>query len=207
MPARAKPAADRFDRDRFDESYYRRFYGEKSVHTAGQVHLLASAVHQMCAWWGLDIATVLDVGAGPGFWRDWYRATHPEVTVLSTDVSRHACDTYGHEHADISVWAPKRRFDLVVCHSVLQYPDDDSTIAAIANLGAATGHFMYLEVPTARDYAETVDPQSTDMDVHRRSATWYRRELTKHFRQVGGGLWQSRTSNIPMYELEMAQRS
>lgn len=207
MPARTTSDPDRVGADRFDDAYYRRFYGENSVHTPRQIHLLASAVHHLCAWWGLEIGSVLDVGAGPGFWRDWYRDNHPSVTVVSTDVSRHACETYGHEHADISTWTPKRRFDLVVCHSVLQYPDNDATVAAIANLGAATGHFMYLEVPTTRDYVETVDPRSTDMAVHRRSATWYRRELTKHFRQAGAGLWQSRASNIPMYELEMAQRS
>jgi len=207
MPARTSSSPDRSSPDRFDDAYYRRFYGERSVHSAEQVHLLASAVHQLCAWWGLAISSVLDVGAGPGFWRDWYRGTHPKVRVLSTDVSPHACTTYGHELADICTWTPPRRFDLVVCHSVLQYPDNAATIAAIANLGAATKHFMYLEVPTTRDYDETVDPRSTDMDVHRRSATWYRRELSKHFRQVGGGLWQSRTSDIPMYDLEMAQRA
>lgn len=207
MPARTPSDTKRFDTDRFDNAYYSRFYGDASVHTAEQVHLLASAVHQLCAWWGLSIGSFLDVGAGPGFWRDWYRETHPDVRVLSTDVSPHACETYGHTLADICRWAPKKRFDLVVCHSVLQYPGDDATASAIANLGAATKHFMYLEAPTKRDYAETVDPRSTDMDVHRRSAAWYRRELTKHFRQVGAGLWQSRTSNIPMYELEMAQRT
>ena len=207
MPARTTSDTARHAPDRFDDTYYQRFYGHSSVHTAGQVHLLASAVHQMCAWWGLEVTSVLDVGAGPGFWRDWYRDTHPEVHVLSTDVSPYACATYGHTRADICSWTPKKRFDLVVCHSVLQYPDDGATVSAIANLGTVTKHFMYLEAPTKRDYAETVDPRSTDMDVHRRSATWYRRELTKHFRQVGAGLWQSRTSNIPMYELEMAQRS
>lgn len=188
----------------FDNAYYDRFYGNKSVHTAKQVHVLAGAVHGLCAWWGLDIGSVLDVGAGPGFWRDWYRTNHPRVKVTSTDVSPYACETYGHTQADISTWTPPRGFDLVICHSVLQYPDNAAAKSAIANLGAGTAHFMYLEVPTTHDYDETVDPRSTDMNVHRRSAAWYRRELNRHFRQVGGGLWQSHASNIPMYELEVA---
>jgi len=189
--------------DEFGAAYYDRFYGRGSVHNAEQIDKLANAVHSLLAWWGLDVRSVLDVGAGPGFWRDWYRTHHPDVKVLSTDISEYACTTYGHKRADIAVWTPPRKFDLVVCHSVLQYPDNSAARSAIDNLAAGARHFMYLEVPTATDFDEVVDPQLTDMSVRRRSGTWYRRELDRHFRQVGGGLWLARTSNIPMYELEM----
>jgi SAM-dependent methyltransferase len=168
-----------------------------------QIDKLATGVHSLIAWWGLDIRSFLDIGAGPGYWRDWYRNNHPKVAVMSTDVSDYACATYGHKKADITQWRPSRRFDLVVCHSVLQYPDNAATRAAIENLGAACRHFLYLEIPTAADFDDIVDPDATDMTVHRRSGTWYRRELDRHFRQVGGGLWLSRDSTVPMYELEM----
>jgi hypothetical protein len=62
---------------------------------------------------------------------------------------------------------------------------------------------MYLEIPTTADFDEVVDPAATDMSVHRRSGLWYRRALGEHFRQIGGGLWLSRDSAVPMYELEM----
>lgn len=187
----------------FDASYYNRFYGRASVHNPEQIAKLATAVHSLLGWWGLDVRTVLDIGAGPGFWRDWYADNHPGVKVLSTDVSDYACSTFGHKRADITQWTPPRKFDLVICHSVLQYPDNAAAKAAIANLAAGTRHFLYLEIPTASDFDDVVDPDATDMGVHRRSGTWYRRELDRHFRQVGGGLWLARTSNIPMYELEM----
>ena len=189
--------------DEFGAAYYDRFYGRGSVHNAEQIDKLATAVHSLLGWWGLDVRSALDVGAGPGFWRDWYRTNHPDVKVLSTDISEYACTTYGHKRADIAVWTPPRKFDLVICHSVLQYPDNSSARAAIDNLAAGARHFMYLEVPTASDFDDIVDPDLTDMSVRRRSGTWYRRELDRHFRQVGGGLWLVRTSNIPMYELEM----
>jgi SAM-dependent methyltransferase len=187
----------------FGADYYDRFYGRGSVHNAEQIDKLATAVHSLLGWWGLDVRSVLDVGAGPGFWRDWYRENHPTVKVLSTDVSEFACATYGHKRADIATWSPPRKFDLVICHSVLQYPDNTATRAAINNLAAGARHFMYLEIPTSSDFDDIVDTDVTDMSVHRRSGTWYRRELDRHFRQVGGGLWLSRSSNVLMYELEM----
>jgi hypothetical protein len=72
----------------------------------------------------------------------------------------------------------------------------------MANLGKATQHFMYLEIPTKSDFEDVVDAAVTDMNVHHRSGAWYRKELAPYFVQVGAGLWQSRHSNIPMYELE-----
>ena len=187
---------------RFGADYYRRFYGRGGVHGRRQIASLATAVHNMCAWWGVTPRSVLDVGAGPGFWRDWYRAEHPRVRVTSVDVSEHACEKYGHELRDISEWAPAKPFDLVVCHGVLQYPDDAAATRAIDNLATACRHVLYLEVPTEADYALVVDRAATDMDVHHRSGRWYRARLGKHFVQAGAGLWVRRTGDVLLYELE-----
>jgi hypothetical protein len=54
---------------KFDKSYYSRFYGNAPVHTPARVANLAMAVTGMFGWWGLRLRTVLDVGAGPGYWR------------------------------------------------------------------------------------------------------------------------------------------
>jgi trans-aconitate methyltransferase len=186
----------------FDAKYYSRFYGKGGVHGKRRIADLATSVHHMCKWWGLNVRSVLDVGAGPGFWSNWYRAEHPRVLVHSTDISEHACKKYGHEQRDISEWMPPRAYDLVICHGVLQYPNESATKKAITHLGAATKHVLYLEIPTTDDFVNVVDIATTDMDVHQRSGAWYRRELNKGFQQVGAGLWLSRHSNIPMYELE-----
>lgn len=188
---------------RFDDAYYRRFYGDDGAHDPERIHHLATAVHGMCAWWGVEVGTVLDVGAGMGMWRDWYRTNHPHVRVRSLDVSEHACRTWGHEQLDIATWRPDEEFDLVICHSVLQYLDDAGALTAVGNLGAATGWVLYLEAPTAADLSELVDTERTDMDVHRRTGEWYRRALAPWFRQVGAGLWV-RHDTVPMYELEAA---
>ena len=165
---------------------------------------LATAVHHLAAWWGLTIGSVLDVGAGKGLWRDWYRENRPSTRVTSIDVSDHACRTWGHQKRDIADWTPARPHDLVVCHSVLQYLANDRASSAIENLAAATRHLLYLEVPTSDDFAHIVDERATDMDVHRRTGRWYRTRLEPHFRQVGAGLW-IRHGSVPMYELEAAR--
>lgn len=188
---------------RFDHDYYHRFYGPSGVHAPAQVGHLAAAVHEMAAWWGLEITSMLDVGAGLGMWRDWYRDHHPTVHTLSIDVSEHACRTWGHEQRDISTWRPDRTYDLVVCHSVLQYVADDAVAAAVEHLADATEYVLYLEAPTTADLAHVVDPERTDMEVHHRSGEWYRELLGQWFQQVGAGLWVKRGA-VPMFELEAA---
>lgn len=192
--------------DRFDGAYYRRFYGRGGAHDRRRISHLATSVHEMAAWWGINIKSVLDVGAGVGMWRDWYVSHHPQTRVTSIDVSQHACSRWGHQMRDISTWTPPRTYDLVVCHSVLQYLGDASASTAIANIAAATRHLLYLEVPTTADFALVVDPRSTDMTVHARSGHWYRRRLTQHFDQAGAGLW-IRHGSVPMYELEASTKS
>ena len=186
----------------FDASYYRRFYSSNPVHNRRSVATHASAVHAMCAWWEVPVRSVLDVGAGPGWWRDWYREQHPSVRVTSVDVSEHACREYGHQRRDIAEWAPGRPYDLVVCHGVLHYLDDRRAARAIANLARATRHVLYLEAPTADDLRRVVDRGATDLDVHARTGEWYRSRLGRHFVQAGAGMWVAKTGGVALYELE-----
>jgi hypothetical protein len=189
---------------RFDGDYYARFYGKDGAHDAERIAHLATAVHNMCAWWGVRIDSVLDVGAGMGMWRDWYNSTHPHVQVRSIDISEHACSTWNHEKRNIAEWKPRGKYDLVVCHSVLQYLDNASFKNAIENIASATRHVLYLELPTTWDYENIVDSRGTDLQVYTRSATWYRTQLKPFFTQVGAGLWVS-ANGLPMYELEASR--
>lgn len=188
----------------FDSSYYARFYGDNGAHDEEKIAYLASAVHNMCAWWGINIHSVLDVGAGMGMWRDWYLNNYPDVSVQSIDISEHACKTWNHELRNIVEWTPTRQADLVVCHSVLQYLDNSSFISAIENLAAGTKWVMYLELPTKWDYENVVDPRGTDLQVYKRSATWYRQHLSTYFTQIGAGLWTPH-DGVPMYQLEVSR--
>jgi SAM-dependent methyltransferase len=191
--------------ERFDAGYYHRHYqGRDRVHTAAQVGRLASGVAGMAAWLGVEVRSVLDVGAGPGFWRAWFRRHRPLVRYLSTDFSPWACHRYGHERRDISAWRPRARFDLVVCQGVLQYLDDDAAGRAVENLAASCRSLLYLEVVTRHDLQEVVDSDLTDTDIHPREGEWYRSALAPHFQQVGAGLWAARAAGLHFYELEAA---
>jgi len=176
------------------------------MHSRRKIETLASGVHQFCSWWDIQVRSVLDVGAGIGYWSDWYRKNYECTKVVSVDVSEHACKKYGHETRDISCWAPNRKFDLVICQSVLQYLDDQAARSAIKNLAKATKHVLFFEVPTKSDLRNTVDRDVTDFEIYSRTGIWYCNELKKYFTQAGAGLWVAKSSTIVLYELEGPQR-
>ena len=191
----------------FDETYFRRFYrSEKSrAHSAAQVATLAAGLDGMCAWLQVPVRSVLDVGAGPGFLRDWFRQHRPKVAYRSIDYSQYACVEYGHEQADISRFR-EGGYDLIVCQGVLQYLDDAACARAIGNLAAMARGLVYLEIVTERDLAEVCDPSGTDAEIHLRPGAFYRKQLAKGFTQVGAGLWAAKGAGLLFYELEAAGR-
>jgi hypothetical protein len=188
----------------FDAKYYRRFYESKKTRVSGAgegAHLCAGVVG-MIRWFGGRLDTVLDVGAGVGLWRDWFRAHLPAVKYRSTEVSDYACATYGHERRDITSWRARERFDLVVCQGVLPYLDDAGASSAIVNLAAMTRGFLYLEAITVRDLGAVCDRDLTDVSVHARPGSFYRTRLAKHFTQIGCGLFYKKDGPLQFYELE-----
>jgi hypothetical protein len=188
----------------FDESYYEQYSGSgrTRVHGAEAVARLCPAVTSLIEWWGRPLATVLDVGAGVGLWRDWFREHRPKTRYRSTEYSEFACEQYGHEQRDITKWRAGQRFDLVVCQGVLPYLDDAGAARAIDNLAAMTAGFLYLEAITKKDIREVCDTQRTDTGVHERTGAWYRKRLLRHYREVGCGLWCIRSAPVLFYELE-----
>jgi SAM-dependent methyltransferase len=187
---------------RFDRSYYRRYYlGPRRVHGARDIAHLASGVAGLAAWLGVDVRSVLDVGAGTGLWGRWFRRHRPRVELRSIDVSEYACRAFGHERRDISAWRTRRTFDLVVFHSVLQYLRDAEAARAIANVGRMCRGLLYLEAVTRED-APYLDLARTDTAIHVRPAAWYRTRLSRHFVEVGAGLWAAKRAQLPLYALE-----
>jgi hypothetical protein len=189
--------------DRFDAAYYRRHYqGPRRAHGAAEVARLAGGICGLLDWYRVDLRAVLDVGAGPGFWRDWFKKHRPSVRYRSTDFSPYACQRYGHERRDISRWRSRERHDLIVCQSVVQYLDDAACAKALSNLGAMCRGFLYLETVTRRDLATVLDLERSDTDFVPRSGAWYRRRLARDFVQLGAGLWASKRCEVGFYELE-----
>jgi hypothetical protein len=188
----------------FDARYFRRYYESRRsrVYGAEQIDQLARGVTGLIRWFDGNLEKVLDVGAGTGLWKDWFRRNMPEVRYRSVDVSEYACATYGHERRDISKWRAREKFDLVVCQGVIPYLDDAACERAIANLGRMCGGFLYLEAVTARDLRDVVDRSKTDVTQHARPATFYRRLLARHFERLGCGLYHVRGGDKVFYDLE-----
>ena len=191
---------------RFDQAYYRRHYEDAKtrVHDAKKIAQLARGVTEMIAWYGGALDAVLDVGAGAGLWRDWFAKHKPKTKYRSTEGSDYACAKFGHELRDIAAWRARERFDLIVCQGVLPYLADDAAAAAIENIAAMARGFLYVEAITRRDFDDVCDQSKTDGDVHLRRASWYRAHLTKHFVNVGCGLYHSKQGALQFYELEQA---
>jgi len=153
-------------------------------------------------WFGGEVDSVLDLGAGTGLWGDWFRTHMPKTRYRSVDVSEYACAKYGHEQRDISRWRAREKFDLVVCQGVLPYLDNEACARAIANMGAMCRGFLYLEAVTARDLREVVDRKRTDVTQHARPASYYRKLLAEHFESIGCGLHHVRGGDKVFYDLE-----
>ena len=189
--------------DRFDEAYYRRFYGSRDrVHGPREIARLARGVTGLAAWWKQPIASVLDVGAGVGLWRDWFARHVPKARYRSIDVSAHACLRYGHEQQDIASFRAPEKFDLIICHSVLQYLADDAADCAIENIGAMAAGLLYLEAITEGDLRAVLDRDRADTTAYFRPAAFYCSRLVPHFQRIGAGLWAARDSGPLFYELE-----
>ncbi|WP_394838800.1 class I SAM-dependent methyltransferase [Pendulispora rubella] len=192
--------------ERFDEAYYQRFYESKETRVYGKDSIahLARGVTEMIAWYGGDIRSVLDIGAGTGLWRDWFAANKKNVHYLSTEVSEHACKKYGHKQCDISVWRTREQFDLVICQGVLPYLDGDAATRAIENIASMSNGFLYLEAVTKYDLEEICDRDFTDTSQRARTAKWYRTRLDKFYTPLGCGLYYSKRGHLTFYELEKA---
>ncbi len=188
----------------FDESYYGRYYHDRKtrVHGPAEIARLCTAVTSLLDWWGFNVESVLDVGAGVGLWRDWFKVNRPAVAYRSTEVSAYACKEYGHEQKDITAWRDDEAYDLVVCQGVLPYLDDEGCAKALDNLAAMTAGFLYLEAITARDVKEVVDDHKTDVAIWPRKGSFYKKRLSKHFDEVGCGLWCKKDAPVLFYELE-----
>jgi trans-aconitate methyltransferase len=188
----------------FDRQYYQRYYvdPETRVYDQARHASLVVGMVNLIEWFGTDLDTVLDVGAGLGWWGAWLKANRPATHVTSTELEAEICKAYGHQQADITSWRLKQQFDLVVCQGVLPYLSDAGAVKAIGNLAAMCRGFLYLEAITKEDFKSSIDAERTDLRVELRPAAFYRRHLKPHFREVGGGLWAARSADLPFYALE-----
>lgn len=193
----------------FDQAYYDRFYlspKTRVISTDEHSHL-ARFVFEFAKYNGIEIESVLDVGAGIGLWKRWIAKNAKKVEYTGTEVSKVMCKEHGYLNKDIARWRDRKEHDLVVCQGVLQYLPDPDVAPAVANLAAMCRGLLYAEITTRLDLRERTDTELTDSNIFIRNGSYYKGILQKHFVQVGAGLWWTKELPMPFYELEMAASS
>jgi SAM-dependent methyltransferase len=192
--------------DRFNRSYYRRFYFESAtaVTSRAEMQTRARLIGAYMALNGCRMKSVLDVGCGIGLMRSALLRANPRASYVGLEVSEYLCTRYGWVRGSICDYAPRRTFDLIVCHDVFQYLATRDATRGLANLGRLGRGVLYFTALTARDWRENCDRRYTDADVHLREADWYRQRLLKKFRPAGAGFWIRRGSRLVTWELESA---
>ena len=192
--------------DRFNRNYYRRFYFESAtaVTSRAEMHARGRLIGAYMALNGCRMKSVLDVGCGIGLMRSTLMRANPRASYVGLELSEYLCKRYGWVRGSICDYAPRRTFDLIVCHDVLQYLDTRDATRALANLGRLARGVLYFTALTARDWRENCDRRYTDADVHLREADWYRHRLLKKFRPAGAGFWIRRGLRLVTWDLESA---
>jgi len=193
----------------FDASFYRRYYVDPGTRVASRADAmrLGRFVCAYTAYLGFTVKRVLDAGCGLGHLRAPVREFFPRARYVGLETSEYLCRRHGWLQESITDYAPREPFDLVLCHDVLQYLQDDrAAVRALANLGKLSRGALYFSVLTAEDWRRNADRSRTDSGVRLRPAAWYKARLARHFRPLGGGLLVRRGFDPLLWELEKPWR-
>lgn len=165
---------------------------------AGRAAMAAAIVRQL----DISVYRILDAGCGLGWMKPALRTAFPRASYTGLEVSEHLCRRYGWINESLAMFRPRGRYDLIVCHDVLQYLSDREAVRALANLGRLCRGALYFHVPTLRDWRDNVDRSCSDGDIQLRHGDWYRRRLARHFRHAGCGVHVRRGVPYVQWELE-----
>lgn len=189
----------------FDKAYYDRFYrnpGTRAMTPADarrQAAFIAAFVRHL----RVPVRRILDLGCGVGTTLRALGREFPGARLQGVEYSEYLCRTYGWAPGSAENYQDRRPYDLVVCHDVLGYLDDDACARAISNIAALCRGAAYVSVITADD-AGSYDAQRTDAAQTLRPAAWYRRRFARHFMHVGGGLHLKKPPDAVVWALERA---
>lgn len=186
----------------FDRAYFERYYGRRRTRIASDADstVVCRFIHAYAGFLDWPVRSILDVGAGTGRFMRPLKKLWRDVRYTGTDLSEYACRTYGWQRKSI-LDLDRGRYDLVLCHDVLQYLDRKDAVRGIERLAERCSGLLYFSAMTREDWCDNVDRSRSDREVHLRSTRWYRRELGRHFRNLGGGVFAQRDAPIVTFSL------
>ncbi|MGJ7498261.1 class I SAM-dependent methyltransferase [Variovorax sp. RT4R15] len=191
--------------DTFDEAYCQRYYFDKNTKVLDPQHVerLVAFVCAYLRYLRVPVRRVLDVGCGIGLWRDIVVRQFPLASYHGVEFSEYLCGRYGWERGSVVDYQIRKPFDFVICQGVLPYLSPPDVKRALCNLSLLSQGALYLEAVTREDYArDIVDEDVTDPHIFRHRAEMYRHGLSRHFQELGGGVWLSRQAEVPLFSLE-----
>jgi chemotaxis methyl-accepting protein methylase len=192
------------EKEYFNQAYYKKFYINKKTRVRGEKTIpdLADFIFSYMRHLQLPIRSVLDAGCGLGEWKKAVMAHCPRAAYRGVEYSEYLCNRYGWQQGSVVDFKLSKEFDLVICQSVLQYLNNRDAKKAIANLARHCAGALYLEIITKKDWLENCDQRVTDDKIRLRTGSWYRTELGRYFRAVGGGLFLAKSAPVVLWELE-----
>ena len=188
----------------FDRGYFQRYYHEPGTAVTSRAEmraraeLIAAAVRHT----GLPVRRILDAGCGLGLMRAPLLRRLPGARYVGLDSSAYLCRRYGWRRGELQSLPTRVRYELVVCYDVLQYLDTGAARRALRKLAAVCRGMLYFSALTSGDWRHNCDRTRTDHPPGLRAASWYRRELERHFEPLGCGLWLRRGAPVTLWELE-----
>ena len=191
----------------FDAAYYERFYLDPQTRVMDPVDIEIQA-RLLCGYLDylkIGVRRILDLGCGLGMLRTPLLAHFPNARYTGVEVSEHLCAELGWVHDSAAAFRSRYRFDLVICHDVLQYIDDIEADRAIDNLARHCQGVLFFGALTREDWEENCDQARTDGNCLMREGTWYRRRLEPAFVCAGAGVFVARRAGVVMFELDRAQ--
>jgi SAM-dependent methyltransferase len=190
-------------RSSFDQAYYDRFYRNPRTRavTPAAAGRQAGFIAAYLRYLDIPVTRILDIGCGTGTTLRALARAFPAARVHGVEFSDYLCSRYGWEPGSVVDYRSDLPWDLVVCNDVLAYLDARACSRALANLANLTRAAVFLGILTADDEGQ-YDRARTDAEQHRRPVAWYRRRLTPHFVNVGGGLHLLRPPRVTVWALD-----
>jgi len=200
-------AVPRSQPERFDASFYRRFYLDRRtrVVTRAEMTRRADLIAAFVRHGEFRVGRILDVGCGLGLMRNALQRHFPKAVYTGLEVSDYLCRRYGWQHGSAATFSSPRPYDLVICYDVLQYLAAREAAAALRNLGQLCAGVLHFGVLTTEDWELYCDRSNTDRNVHVRPGSWYRRRLAPAFINAGSGMFVRRGAPIHLWELDQVE--
>ncbi len=188
--------------ERFDQSYYQRFYENPDTRagTVASARRQAMFIHAYLNYLDLRVNRIIDLGCGLGRQLRALQRLWPRARCVGVELSPYLCERYGWQRGSVVDYHDDP-FDLLVCSDVLSYLDEADCSKALRNIARLTTGAAFIGLITEEDRA-ICDFQRTDRHQHLRPAAWYRRRLGRDFQAIGGGLYLRNTLPVNLWAME-----